>query len=89
MHPWEDFAETWTHYLHMVDTLDTAASFGMAVDPGVSDDPTLEAEIAFDPYRGRNFDRLVAGLAAADGGGEQPQPQHGAAGPLSLRADAR
>ena len=41
MHPWEDFAETWTHYLHMVDTLDTAASFGMAVDPGVSDDPTL------------------------------------------------
>ncbi len=60
MHPWEDFAETWTHYLHMVDTLDTAASFGMAVDPGVSDDPTLEAEIAFDPYRWRNFDRLVA-----------------------------
>ncbi|MFO1143960.1 MAG: putative zinc-binding peptidase [Amaricoccus sp.] len=59
MHPWEDFAETWTHYLHMVDTLDTAASFGMAVDPGVSDDPTLETEIAFDPYRARNFDRLI------------------------------
>ena len=36
MHPWEDFAETWTHYLHMVDTLDTAASFGLAVDPAVS-----------------------------------------------------
>ena len=33
MHPWEDFAETWTHYLHMVDTLDTAASFGLAVEP--------------------------------------------------------
>jgi hypothetical protein len=59
MHPWEDFAETWTHYLHMVDTLDTAASFGMAVDPKVSDDPALETEIAFDPYRARNFDRLV------------------------------
>lgn len=59
MHPWEDFAETWTHYLHMVDTLDTAASFGMAIDPGVSDDPTLETEIAFDPYRTRDFDRLV------------------------------
>ena len=51
MHPWEDFAETWTHYLHMVDTLDTAASFGMVVDPVVSDDVTLETEIAFDPYR--------------------------------------
>lgn len=29
MHPWEDFAETWAHYLHITDTLQTAASFGM------------------------------------------------------------
>ena len=27
MHPWEDWAETWAHYLHMVDTLDTAEAF--------------------------------------------------------------
>jgi hypothetical protein len=27
-HPWEDWAETWAHYLHMVDTLGTAHSFG-------------------------------------------------------------
>ena len=59
MHPWEDFAETWTHYLHIIDTLDTAASFGMAVDPGEVDDPSLSTEIGFDPYRARNFDRLV------------------------------
>ncbi len=59
MHPWEDFAETWTHYLHMVDTLDTAASFGLVVDPGVTDDPTLNTEIGFNPYRVREFDRLV------------------------------
>ena len=26
-HPWEDFAETWAHYLHMVDLLETAASY--------------------------------------------------------------
>jgi hypothetical protein len=31
-HPWEDWAESWAHYLHMLDTLDTALSFGMAVD---------------------------------------------------------
>lgn len=60
MHPWEDFAETWTHYLHMVDTLDTAASFGLAVDPEVSDDPELATTIAFDPYRAVRFERLVA-----------------------------
>jgi len=28
-HPWEDWAETWANYLHMVDTLDTALSFGL------------------------------------------------------------
>ena len=28
-HPWEDWAETWAHYLHMLDTLDTALSFGL------------------------------------------------------------
>ncbi len=59
MHPWEDFAETWTHYLHMIDTLDTAASFGLAVEPVVSDDPALGTAIAFDPYGAGNFDVLV------------------------------
>jgi hypothetical protein len=34
-HPWEDWAETWAHYMHMVDTLDTAGSFGL--DTHVSD----------------------------------------------------
>ncbi|MEO6853085.1 MAG: putative zinc-binding metallopeptidase, partial [Rhodoferax sp.] len=28
-HPWEDWAETWAHYLHMVDTLGTAMRFGL------------------------------------------------------------
>ncbi len=28
-HPWEDWAETWAHYLHMTDTLDTAKSAGV------------------------------------------------------------
>ena len=28
-HPWEDWAETWAHYLHMRDTVDTALSFGL------------------------------------------------------------
>jgi hypothetical protein len=27
-HPWEDWAETWAHYLHMRDGMDTAAGFG-------------------------------------------------------------
>jgi len=31
MHPWEDWAETWSHYLHMVDTLDTARAYSLAL----------------------------------------------------------
>jgi hypothetical protein len=30
-HPWEDWAETWAHYLHMVDALETAEDLGFAV----------------------------------------------------------
>jgi hypothetical protein len=32
MHPWEDFAECFAHYLHITDTLGTAAEAGMALD---------------------------------------------------------
>ena len=30
-HAWEDFAETWAHYLHIIDSLEMARAFGMAV----------------------------------------------------------
>lgn len=30
-HPWEDWAESWAHYLHMVDTLETAEDSGFVV----------------------------------------------------------
>jgi hypothetical protein len=32
MHPWEDWAETWAHYLHVVDSLATALSFGLEAE---------------------------------------------------------
>lgn len=35
-HPWEDFAETWAHYFHIVDALETAAWYGL---DGHSPDP--------------------------------------------------
>jgi hypothetical protein len=31
MHPWEDWAETWAHYLHIVDTLETARAHDLVV----------------------------------------------------------
>ena len=32
MHPWEDWAETFAHYLHIRDTLQTAEAYGMRVE---------------------------------------------------------
>ena len=42
-HPWEDWAETWAHYLHMVDTLETAATCGLSMMPKRPNEPVLEA----------------------------------------------
>jgi hypothetical protein len=44
MHPWEDWAETFAHYLHIRDTLETAAEFGIVVaGPEETHDPALIA----------------------------------------------
>lgn len=43
MHPYEDWAETWAHYMHMVDTLETAAACGMALDPDHPEEPSMPA----------------------------------------------
>ena len=59
-HAWEDFAETWAHYLHIIDTLETADAFGLEVHPTVTNEPVLHADLRLDPYEAGNFDRLVA-----------------------------
>ncbi|WAC55929.1 zinc-binding metallopeptidase family protein [Gordonia sp. SL306] len=47
MHPAEDFAETFAHYLHIRDTLDTAAAFAMAPS-GSTLDSVLPGDVGFD-----------------------------------------
>jgi hypothetical protein len=58
-HPWEDWAETWAHYLHIVDTLETANAFGLRVRPNAGRDPTLATTLDFDPYRENDFAVLI------------------------------
>ena len=58
-HPWEDFAETWAHYLHIVDTLEMARSFGLRVSPQIDKTGMLEAEVDFDPYRVDGVQALI------------------------------
>jgi len=57
-HPWEDWAETWAHYLHMTDTLETAAASGLSLKPKRKDEPALKA----DPKLSKRsvFDQMIA-----------------------------
>lgn len=57
VHPWEDFAECFAHYLHIVDTLETAHAFGIAIEPEGHEE--LETDVAFEPYRARSARQLV------------------------------
>jgi hypothetical protein len=43
-HPWEDWAETWAHYLHMIDTLETAHACGLSLTPRKADEPQLSID---------------------------------------------
>jgi len=58
VHPWEDFAETWAHYFHMVDTLETAGAFGLSLWPKVAKGMALAARIDFDPHHAP-LDRII------------------------------
>ena len=61
MHPWEDWAETWAHYLHMVDTLETAKNHGLTVRiPGKKAGVTVATDLlAF-----RDYESLSSGWQA-------------------------
>lgn len=48
-HPWEDWAETWAHYLHVVDTLDTALGFGLDAFEVDFDAEPIPSEALYDP----------------------------------------
>lgn len=52
-HPWEDWAETFAHFLHIVSTLDSAASLPLSIDR--RSHRTLE-----DPYMEKDFEALLA-----------------------------
>lgn len=57
-HPWEDWAETWAHYLHVMDMVETAHFFGLKVHPS-STNTNMNAEVSFDPYTIGNFEIIV------------------------------
>jgi hypothetical protein len=58
-HPWEDWAETWAHYLHITDTLETAAECGLAIRPRRGELPEARPQFSFDGLAEVPFDRII------------------------------
>jgi hypothetical protein len=59
VHPWEDWAETWAHYFHMTDTLETAAACGMSLKPDRTDEPMMDKQ-PLKPAHSQKFDEIIA-----------------------------
>jgi hypothetical protein len=60
-HAWEDWAETWAHYLHMFDTLETAAACGVSLRPTRRDEPAMARAPEVGGSRTIPFARLIDG----------------------------
>ena len=56
-HPWEDFAETWAHYFHMIGGLETAYAYGINPKPAQVGAQHL---VQFDnPYHVSDLEKLI------------------------------
>ncbi|MEC8485338.1 MAG: putative zinc-binding metallopeptidase, partial [Pseudomonadota bacterium] len=55
----EDWAETWAHYLHILDTLETAYYFGLSTRPPLPQHSQLTASASLDPYTHESFEDLL------------------------------
>lgn len=58
-HPWEDWAETWAHYLHMIDSLETAYESGLSLNPRRRQDPQFVAMRPFSARKVGAFSRMI------------------------------
>ncbi len=74
MHPYEDFAESFAHYLHICDTIDTAREFGLI--------SKYAGDLVVPRPRGNR-------MAAALGRPEPGQPEHGKGRSLPVRPPRR
>jgi hypothetical protein len=58
-HPWEDWAESWAHYLHLADSLDTAIGFGFTGKKVRIDVPLFTLDDLYAPQH-PNAERFLA-----------------------------
>ena len=59
-HPWEDFAESFAHLLHIIDTVEMASAFGIRARPQTGDPGLALPRADFDPYIEPDMDTIIA-----------------------------
>lgn len=59
-HPWEDWAESWAHYFHIVDTLESACELGLSLEPEAGRGLVATATSKLDPYQCQSMEKLLA-----------------------------
>ena len=58
-HAWEDWAETWAHYLHITDTLETAHDFGIKIHPQIANSRDLHTNVDINVYDSKSFVNIL------------------------------
>jgi hypothetical protein len=59
VHAWEDWAETWAHYLHITDTLETATACGLALRPQAPNARRVKPRFSLEKAEHASFDEMM------------------------------
>jgi len=59
-HPWEDWAETFAHYLHIQDMVETGAGFGLSLHPQHPAAPSLSTDLKNLKDLEQDLDRIIS-----------------------------
>lgn len=63
-HPWEDWAETWAHYMHLISTLHTAQAYGLSLQPKIDSTskqiPAMDLKLDYDLLREKDMNIILS-----------------------------
>jgi hypothetical protein len=60
VHAWEDWAETWAHYLHITDSLETASACGLGLRPTGRNARQIRPRFSLEEAENASFDDMMS-----------------------------
>lgn len=58
-HARADWAETWSHYLYLMDLLESAYVLGLSIRPNLQSASSMSMYASFDPYKETEFEKIL------------------------------